>query len=575
MRALILRLSAASLALIELIALLSIGTLARADNAGFALAPKGAVFAVDARGVADLLEGDRGALVRPVLEAFAGPDALATFDLLAKRANAPGARLAQEVFGGRIAFMLPAAAESSAWLLGFESDDQRCQHLLLMLSAKVSAPGRYDSASEHLALRRVGGWLLIAPSSAEGRALIDASALRVPAEDAGESLIGEPLMQDLLASDASVRIFMRHRAPLGGATTIALRGEKRGLHAEIGGSYDAPPLGLSPGHHELDAHLVRAFEDRAVLVVSNPANGIPGRSDAFWVALLPELVPPPAMRANLSGERVFLVGMSNDGNMPALACAWRIEDVDQAEVDQDHFMRGVSCAIGRSVEQGKALPPSDAARPSDAVQPSDAAPSGHPVAQSTNDRHPVARDVEPAHTHEADVAMTTRSCADLGPFADRYLGTPFKLGQCQLCWKTVATPCGGWQVYSSDPTWLASVAERLTVSSCSDDARTGAGGIGFCDGPRAATLLRRWQPLAVPGGRDRVSSGLAAVSQMLERMGRMRFRYELSGPRQIRASIDIEPLGRLLETPGKKLAAPVGDAPLGTSSQPSPKGAPR
>ena len=64
MRALILRLSAASLALIELIALLSIGTLARADNAGFALAPKGAVFAVDARGVADLLEGDRGALVR-------------------------------------------------------------------------------------------------------------------------------------------------------------------------------------------------------------------------------------------------------------------------------------------------------------------------------------------------------------------------------------------------------------------------------------------------------------------------------------------------------------------------------
>ena len=92
MRALILRLSAASLALIELIALLSIGTLARADNAGFALAPKGAVFAVDARGVADLLEGDRGALVRPVLEAFAGPDALATFDLLAKRANAPGER---------------------------------------------------------------------------------------------------------------------------------------------------------------------------------------------------------------------------------------------------------------------------------------------------------------------------------------------------------------------------------------------------------------------------------------------------------------------------------------------------
>ncbi len=503
-----------------------------ADNAGFALAPKDAVFALDARGVADLLEGDRGAVVRPILDAFAGADARATFDLLAKRAKAPSELLAQDLFAGRIAFLLPGGTEDGSWLLGFESDDQRCAHLLRMLGGKMTVPGRFESATELLAMRRVGGWLLIAPATAHGRALMDASALRVPKEDPAGSLIGEPLMQGLLADDASVRVFMRHSAPMGGATTIALRGEKRGLHAEITGSYDTPPVDLTPDPRPLDAHLMRALEEHAVLAIAHPADGLPRKADGFLMALLPELKPPPAMRANLSGERVFLLGMSNDHQRPTFACAWRIEDPEQGELEQDHFMRGVSC----SIQQLVAVPRSDQRR-ADPQQ---------------------AKEIEPAANHSA------RVCAELGLAADRYLGAAVKLGHCQLCWKTVPTPCGGWQVYASDPQWLTRVSERLSDSSCSEDEHPKVDGLGFCDGPRAATLLRRWQPLVVEGKQDRVSRGLSALSDLLERMGRVRFRYDLPTNLRVHALVDIESPGHLETKPAAHNrdgvpAAAVGD----------------
>jgi len=503
---------------------------ASADNAGFALAPRDAAMAIDARGVNELLEGERGMLLRPLVEALAGEDALSTLDKLSKRSSAPGEKLAREVFAGRIAFFLPEG--DSCWLLGFQSDDARCEHIIRMFGAKMSAPGRFESPAERLSMRRVGGWLLVAPLSEAGRAAIDAAASRVPAEDAQRSLIGEPLVQRLLASEAPVRIFLRHGAPAGGATTLAMRGEKRGFRVEFVGHYESPPMGLAPGRNPLDAHLVRAFEDRAVMVVANPADGVPTKSDAFWLALLPELLPPPAMRANLAGERVLLVGMSAERPMPALACAWRIEDAEQAEIDQDHFMRTVCCGLTRAVEQPKAS-------------------QGRSHEQENNGAKPAGRTVaiEPG---------SSRVCTDLGPFADRFLGPTFKLGPSVLCWRTVATPCGGWQVYSSDPKWLAEVSDRLAQDSCSSDERPTVAGVGFCDGPRAAALLRRWQPLVAADGNERFRRGLAALSDILERLGRIRFRYEMPTPLQVEAQLDIEPLGQL--QPREAAKAAVKDA---------------
>lgn len=488
-----------------------IGGSVSADNAGFALASKGATLAVDARGVADLLEGDRGAVVRPLVEGFAGPEALATFNLLAKRTSAGGERLAREVFAGRVAFFLEEGAGGGSWVLGFESDDQRCEHVLRMLSAKLVLPGRYESAAQRLVMRRNGGWLLIAPGDAGGWSRVDAAAERVPVEDPARSLIGDPLLQQLLASDAPVRVFIRHGQPVGGATTIALRGAKRGLLAEVTGQYEATPLGLPDGKQQLDPRVVRSLEDRAVLVSANLANGLPSKSDAIWLAVVPELAPPPSMRSNLAGERILAIGASQEHPMPAVAFAWRVEDGEQAEAEQDHFMRGVCCGLGRFID---------------------------------------GRSEKPAPSSSPDAAVASRTCPELGAFADQYLGKPFKLGRSILCWKTVVTPCGGWQIYSSDQRWLGFVAERLGEASCSDEPRVSASGIGFCDGPRAAALLRRWQPLVTDGVEDRVAVGLRAVSDVADRLGRVRYRYDMAGPNRLHAVLEIEPMVQLKDAPG-------------------------
>ncbi|MFZ9913951.1 MAG: hypothetical protein ACO3IB_01245, partial [Phycisphaerales bacterium] len=281
------------------------------------------------------------------------------------------------------------------------------------------------------------------------------------------------------------------------------------------GRSDAPLPFFGTARTRLDAHLVRAFEDRAVMVLASPADGKPGVADAFWLTLVPELAPPPSMRANLAGERVLAVGQCVEHPMPALAFAWRVEDAEQARGDQEHFMRAVCCGLGRAAEA-----------------PSPAAAAESAVVSVSSELPPA---VGPAPT----------TCGALGPFADRYLGSTFKLGRSVLCWSTVPTPCGGWQVYSSDPEWLATVSERLGKSSCSEDPRPEAGGVGFCDGPRAATLLRRWMPLATGGADDRVAHGIEALSKAMERLGRVRFEFEMPSALTLRARIEVEPLATL------------------------------
>ena len=79
------------------------------------------------------------------------------------------------------------------------------------------------------------------------------------------------------------------------------------------------------------------------------------------------------------------------------------------------------------------------------------------------------------------------------------------------------------------------------------------GGIGFCDGPRAAALLRRWKPLvAEPQNamkEDRVARGIGALAETIERLGRLRFEYESPGIGRLNATVDIEPLGSLPAQP--------------------------
>ncbi|MCE2883609.1 MAG: hypothetical protein LW806_01740 [Planctomycetaceae bacterium] len=514
---------------------------AQADNAGFALAPKNATFAFDARELSTLLGRENASGVRPIIEALAGRDALMTFDALARRCNAAGDIVAQEVFSGRVAFSLIDVTGNPSWIFGIEADDDRCARVLAMLGAKMRAPGIFDAPTEQLTIRRVGGWLLVSPSRG-GEEALDAASRRIAVEDAESSLLGEPLAQQLLVSDAPVRIFVRHDPPIGGATTIGVRARddgkdaRGGLRAEIDGQYDDPPLGEANVVGVLDGALIRALEERAVFAVSSPANGRPGTSDAFWLALVPELRPTPTMRANLAGERLVLFGASSDRVAPALAVAWRVDDAVQAKHDQDQHMRGVLCGLARGVEAE-----ADAgASKVDHGKPDDGAAD---VGRIT-----------------AVTAPAVRTSPLIGPFLDRYLGRSFKLGEAVLCWETVTTPCGGWQLYASDPAWMADVSRELVKSSCTENGKRKVGGLGFCDGPRAAAVLRRWRPLAGDAPDDRVGRGIDALAATVEELGRMRFSYTAPGVGRLQATVELEPLGRLAAERRAATRAPDGPA---------------
>lgn len=504
---------------------LALGSRARADNAAFALAPRNAVIAIDARAASDVL-GVGGAALRPVLESIAGPQALATFDLLARRTNAQGGDAAREVFAGRVAFYLTDdGAGGYRWLFGVQADDERCERVLRMLNARMSAPQRFESALERLSFRRIGGWLLMTPSEAADTVL-DGAATRAVAEDAANSLLSEPLIQEFLASEAPVRIFMRHDAPVGGATLIGLTRVKESLRAEVRGTYEDSPLGSGSNPRPLDDGAVGSLESLAAFAVTNPADGSPSVSDAFWLALVPEFRLSPAMKANLAGERLVAVGPSRDPARPAVAFAWKVDDARQGEADQDAYMRGVCCGLLRAAET--------------AQDPAFANSPNHTERLRNAARH--MTDPERA---------TSRSCDALGPFIDRYLGTPFKLGGSELHWMTVETPCGGWQIYATDTDWMSAVAGQLRGNSCGEGERAKATGVGFCDGPRAAAMVRNWRPLVVDGqaGAERISRGLDALARAVEGLGRMRFRYQTPGPHRVEAILEIDPAVRAVGPP--------------------------
>lgn len=568
------------------------GLRARADNAAFALAPRETTLAFDARRLSEVLVGGRATAVRPVLEALVGAEMLQAFDVLAQRSGTAADRAAAEIFSGRVAFFLddgdsaaalgetqaemdradagaPERTRGASWVLALEADDSRCERVLRLFGARITEPGRYTAPRERLSMVRLGGWLLVAPSSDAGRASLERAAGRAPREDPHGSLLGEPLVQGLLASDAPVRMFLRHGAPIGGATTVALRETPSTLFADIHGQYDRSPLGAASAAAPLDAHLVRAFEDRAALVVSNPSDGRVGASDLFWTALVPELAPSPAMRSNLAGERIFAVGARATLAAPMLAIAWRVDDAEQALADQDQLMRGVCCGLARALEGGSGMRTgageSSGSSPLAVGSPSrregvdeQPAEATRAVARGSAERAPGGATSEEAPVPPLGpgqlALLEMRRCAEYGPFVDRFLGESFKLGGGLLCWSTVATPCGGWQVYASDPTWLGEVSERLAGASCSDSPRPRSAGLGFCDGARAASLLRRWQPLvsarplpvqgaAVP--QDRLAVGIGAVADALERVGRMRFQYATPNERQVHLVVEFESIGAL------------------------------
>ena len=370
------------------------------------------------------------------------------------------------------------------WALAVDAGKEGNRALLQSLGAQLTAPSTYEIKSQGAIARLHNGWLVLSRHDLAGERISHALFAMLASHDAS------------LPPEVGLRIGLRHKLPMGGATALSVSTRESRLVVNIEGQYKELPFGTAARSVKLDRAIVSRFENSACVAVAQPCDGVPDASDALLVAVLPELMPPPAMRANLSGEKLFVVGRTCHKGAPNVACCVRVDDFDQAQDDQRTYMRRIESGMLRVISGGLGL--------------------------------------------ENGLGGGKDSRPPLGRFIEQQFGKAFHLGAMELCWRTVPTPCGGWQVYASNAPWLEEVSSELERAGCPEDGFTVALGAGFIHGPRAGALLRGWKPLQDQGAQA-ANAGIESIASLIDGLGAVQFRYALPAPGRLSAELVIEP----------------------------------
>lgn len=376
-----------------------------------------------------------------------------------------------------------------SWALGVDAGAAGNRALLHSLGAQLASPGVYEIKSQGAQARMRDGWLVIAPHDIASEQVAGALFAMLPMQDAA------------LPPEVGLRIGLRHGAPNRGATAISVTTVDQQLLVAIEGQYKQSPLGDAQASAKLNTAVVGRFGKAACAAIAQPCDGLPSAKQAFWIAVLPELLPPPAMRANLSGEKLYVVGRGCPKGAPSVACCMRIDDFEQGSQDQRAYMMRIESGIVRSLSGGIGVE--------------------NGVGGGGGGLRPLSRPL-------------------LGRFLEQQFGSALKLGSMSLCWRTVPTPCGGWQVYASDAPWLESVCGELESAGCPQTSVELTAGTGFIDGPQACSILRTWKPLASDDDPDG-NVGIEALASLLDGLGVVHFRYALPQEGRVSAELRIEP----------------------------------
>ncbi len=371
------------------------------------------------------------------------------------------------------------------WALGVDAGPAGNRALLQSLGAQLASPGVYEIKSQGAQARTRNGWLVISPRDIASEQVATALFAMLPMQDAA------------LPPEVGLRIGLRHGPPNRGATAISVTTADRQLVVAIEGQYKQSPIGELQPSAPLSRAVVSKFERAGCAAIVQPCDGLPSAKQAFWVAVLPEVLPPPAMRANLSGEKLYVVGRGCQRGSPSLACCVRVDDYEQGSQDQRAYMMRIESGIIRSLSGGAGVE--------------------NGVAGGGGADRPL-----------------------LGRFLEQQFGPALKLAPMALCWRTVPTPCGGWQVYASDSAWLESVCGELESAGCPQGTTELNAGIGFIDGPHAGAILREWRPLARNEG-EQGNPGIDALASLLEGLGMVRFRYATPQDGRVTAELRIDP----------------------------------
>lgn len=431
---------------------------------------------------------------------------------------------------------------SSDWAILTTVAPRDVEHVVRALRGTIEPSGRFEVPEEHLRLAYRAPWLAIGPARERGKgavamasrpvSLFDDLAERwtaplAPAVRQGEGearSLAESLAARGLTSLPGGRLTAAFRigSPFDGVGSLGADIDGGSLRATFRGAFPQPPL---PGLKSttLDVSLLARFKDRAILACVDPVRTEVRPDDAPLVALLPELVPHGAFRANLGEFRLVVVGetVGDALRAPAVAVAYPVCDAEQAREDQDALMKAAFAGINERLARPRGITLSEPVVPAEGARVARIGPlladltDDHPLVRSWCVSWEVVKESMPESPHAgADGARRCRRA---------------------------------WQVYATDTDWLAAVHGTLA-----DGARGGGGErvqaahAGCACGGRLAVHLRSWSneaaafagPDAKQGDVEEFKAGVELIASIAERFGPMR--WTLDAPDACTITLELE-----------------------------------
>ena len=174
------------------------------------------------------------------------------------------------------------------------SNASKLQSRLRRAEARPLGFGRFRFAAERIDLAIAGDWVLLAPT---GSPWLDGASERAVIASAAAAT-DEP---------ARIRVRLRHDAPTGGATRLALTplGPTE-ASIEIDGRYDASPLPART-RGRVDARLIPSLRGRVAVAMLESGVGVLDQTLIRLSAQMPELMPPPQVRRSLATRRLVVL----------------------------------------------------------------------------------------------------------------------------------------------------------------------------------------------------------------------------------------------------------------------------
>jgi hypothetical protein len=381
---------------------------------------------------------------------------------------------ARRYFGKEVRFLARLdEATDPQWVLLARMDERGLAELVERLRPIVRGDGRFELPEDRLAFTYRTPWLVVARSLEEPLFRHFADRPMLEAGPELERSLAETFakVEPETLAPGQMAIALATSGPLAGRMAMTVSLKDGALAASMRGDFDVPPLPEAT-QMRLDASILAAFDGPAIAAMIDPIRpSALSSTEAFVVATLPEIKPSAAFQANFGRRRLVLVGEIDGARLerplamrcPAIAVAYEVDDGEQAIADQDRYVLGVLDGLRA---KGIGVPPP--------TVPND------PAAVRT--------------------ARTTPALVDL-------LGDHPLVRSTTLAWSTVRGPSGAWQVYATDPTWLATVAKTLATTDRvrpAGGARPLDGAAPDCDGPkefahagrcrgkRLASHLRTW-----------------------------------------------------------------------------------